>query len=212
MKACSRCGEVKLLSEFYHHKNHRDGHQSACKKCIKKQNCASKDSNAYLRHKQRLNSKYKNDDLFRTSRIAQAINWQKNNKTANKEIRRRRQRKERMTPKGKISRNISSSICISLKGKKNGSYWNKLTGFTVEQLVNHLEKQFRNGMSWNNYGSYWHIDHKIPIAAFNYETTDDIDFKRCWSLDNLQPLEASINVRKQDKVVRPFQPSLAISL
>lgn len=32
-KACTKCGQIKLLSEFAINKHHRDGRQSACKQC-----------------------------------------------------------------------------------------------------------------------------------------------------------------------------------
>lgn len=83
-------------------------------------------------------------------------------------------------------------------------------GYTLAQLMRHLEKQFTPEMSWSNYGSYWHVDHKIPIAAFNFSTPRDLDFQRCWALSNLQPLERITNIKKSDKVERPFQPSLLI--
>jgi hypothetical protein len=63
-------------------------------------------------------------------------------------------------------------------------------------------------MTWENYGD-WHIDHKIPVSAFNFSKASDIDFKRCWKLSNLQPLWAAQNVSKGNKLERPFQPSLA---
>ena len=51
-------------------------------------------------------------------------------------------------------------------------------------------------MSWDNYGE-WHIGHIIPKVFFKYKSTDDIEFKYCWSLDNLQPLWAKDNLRKK---------------
>jgi hypothetical protein len=66
-------------------------------------------------------------------------------------------------------------------------------------------------MSWENYGE-WQIDHIIPLAAFNYETPFDMDFQRAWSLSNLQPLWALENMSKGDKLSKPFQPSLALSI
>jgi len=84
-------------------------------------------------------------------------------------------------------------------------------GYTLEDLKFRLEKQFAENMTWNNYGKKgWEIDHKIPIAAFNFETPTDTDFKKCWALKNLQPLWSAENIRKQDKVDRPHQPSLLI--
>ena len=64
-------------------------------------------------------------------------------------------------------------------------------------------------MSWENMDE-WHIDHIIPKSAFNFETYKDMDFKRCWSLSNLQPLWAGENSRKHNHLEKAFQPSLRI--
>ena len=34
-----------------------------------------------------------------------------------------------------------------------------MAGFTLGALIQHLESQFYDGMSWDNYGE-WHIDHR----------------------------------------------------
>ena len=120
---------------------------------------------------------------------------------------------KRSTPRGKIECAVSRGIYGSLKDKKAGRSWEALVGYTVDDLMRHLEKKFLPGMSWENYGQYgWHIDHIIPRSAFNYETTDDIDFKKCWGLDNLQPLWGLDNISKGAKLSAPFQPSLALAI
>jgi len=65
-------------------------------------------------------------------------------------------------------------------------------------------------MTWDNYGK-WHIDHVIPTSVFNFEKPEDDDFKRCWSLQNLQPLWALDNIKKGNKLEKPFQPKLIFS-
>jgi len=88
-----------------------------------------------------------------------------------------------------------------------------LVGFSLEELKKHFEKQFKKGMSWELVMTgQIHIDHKIPIAAFNFETPEDIDFKRCWALKNLQPLFALENKSKKDSLYIPFQPSLLLQV
>jgi hypothetical protein len=87
-----------------------------------------------------------------------------------------------------------------------------LVGYTIDQLKDHLEKLFTKEMTWDNYGIFWEIDHKVPIAVYNFEQPEDIDFKLCWSLKNLQPLECSKNRSKGDSVGKPFQPSLCMSI
>lgn len=66
-------------------------------------------------------------------------------------------------------------------------------------------------MSWEKLPEI-HIDHKIPLAVFNFNTAEDCDFKRAWALENLQPLWAKDNLSKGAKLENPFQPSLLIAL
>ncbi len=118
--------------------------------------------------------------------------------------------KRRLTPQWKINNSISAAMRRSMKsGAKEGRHWETLVQYNTTQLREHLERLFKPGMTWDNYGE-WHIDHKIPISAFNFETPEDIDFKKCWALKNLQPMWASDNIRKFNKLTAPFQPSLLI--
>lgn len=117
-------------------------------------------------------------------------------------------RRSRQTPKGKIARRMQKVIGSMVVGGKGGISWSSLVGYDSETLKKHLEKKFRSGMTWENYGTAWHIDHKIPISAFNIHSYLDIDFMKCWSLKNLQPLWARENLLKSGKLEVPFQPSL----
>lgn len=135
--------------------------------------------------------------------------WAAKNPEKRKEIVRRCHQKRRETPDGKLNHSMSSLVWRALKKNKKGSPWELLVGFTLKQLKQHLEKLFVEGMTWENYGE-WHVDHKIPIAVFNFKTPTDLDFKRCWELNNLQPLWAAENLSKRDKIKQPFQPSLLL--
>lgn len=128
-----------------------------------------------------------------------------------REWRREFDRKVYATKDGRLNLRMACGINSSLKPRaKGGRKWESLVGYTLVQLKQHFEKQFTGQMTWENYGTYWWIDHKIPIKAFNFEKPEDIDFKKCWALKNLQPLEKIANIKKRDKVDRPYQPSLAI--
>jgi hypothetical protein len=81
---------------------------------------------------------------------------------------------------------------------KNGHYF-EILGYTPEELINHIEKQFKDGMTWDNYGDF-HIDHKIPISSFNIKEIGDSEFMKCWSLSNLQPMWGEENIRKSNKI------------
>jgi len=115
--------------------------------------------------------------------------------------------KKGSTPKGKLNRNMGKAISTALRGNKAGRHWELLVDFTLNQLKQHLKKHFQFGMTWANYGE-WHIDHTIPKSVFNYKTAEDIDFRECWNLKNLKPMWARDNIRKKNKLNKPFQPSL----
>lgn len=120
-------------------------------------------------------------------------------------------RNRRKRPDVRISMNVSSYLFKLLKNKKSGTHWEKFLDYDKDTLKNHLEKQFKPGMTWDNYGE-WHIDHKIPVRAFNFSSPTDIDFKRCWSLSNLQPLWARENFSKGGKIDTQFQPCLRLAV
>jgi hypothetical protein len=82
---------------------------------------------------------------------------------------------------------------------KYGHYF-EILQYSPEELSIHLENQFTEGMTWENYGE-WHVDHKLPITVFNFQEIGDNEFMRCWGLDNLQPMWADENIRKSNKIL-----------
>ena len=102
-------------------------------------------------------------------------------------------------PLFKLSQNISHGINRSLKDNKNGRHWENLVGYTQEDLRKHLEANFKEGMNWNNYGrGGWNVDHRIPIYLFNITSAKCKGFKKCWGLENLQPLWEKDNFKKHN--------------
>lgn len=98
-----------------------------------------------------------------------------------------------------IVRVIGSAIYYALKNNKHNLNWEQVVGYTLDDLIKHLESQFENGMSWDNYGD-WHIDHIKPVSSFNIKFIEDKELKECWSLQNLQPLWAGENIKKGAKI------------
>jgi len=110
-----------------------------------------------------------------------------------------------------LSIRMSSMIYHSLMENKAGNHWESLVGYTLIDLIKRLNKTMPQGFTWKDFLSgELHIDHKIPISAFNFDRPEHIDFKRCWALENLRLLPAKENLIKHNKLDRPFQPALRI--
>lgn len=95
-----------------------------------------------------------------------------------------------------MSRRIRYELNTLLKGKKT-KRTTEYVGCSIEELKSYLEKMFTTEMTWQNYGSVWHIDHKIPCNAWNFENT--FENHCCWNYRNLSPMLASENQSKNDK-------------
>lgn len=104
-------------------------------------------------------------------------------------------------PHNKISHAIGGQIYESIKEKKAGRRWEILLDYTLKDLIFHLENQFNDKMTWGNYGSYWSIDHITPRSWFNFKSVEDEEFKKCWNLNNLQPMTNKENWIKNNNFV-----------
>lgn len=160
--------------------------------------------------RRKYNEKYRTENKERLAQLRKLKQIENPEKV--KMINKASSRKRLSNPRERLSNSMRVGVHKSLSlGEKAGRKWESLVGYTSDQLKTHIEKQFLPGMTWSNYGK-WHIDHRIPISAFNFGTTEDIDFKQCWSLRNLRPLWALDNLRKFNKLEKPFQPSLAMAI
>ncbi len=79
----------------------------------------------------------------------------------------------------------------------------ELVGCDAPFLKRHLEKQFTKGMTWDNYGKFWHIDHIVPCSKFDLQRADEQ--RRCFHYSNLQPLPTKTNLSKGGSLERPTQ-------
>ena len=94
--------------------------------------------------------------------------------------------------------NIITSIGKSFrrKGYSKKSRTHQILGCTFEDFKEHLEKQFIEGMSWDNIGK-WHLDHIYPVSL----AKDEEELIRLNHYTNFQPLWASDNFKKGNKII-----------
>lgn len=99
------------------------------------------------------------------------------------------------SPEFRLRMTVSVGMNQSIKTGKGGKAWESLVGYTVEDLMRHLERQFSKGMTRANYGK-WHLDHVQPLASFQITGVDCPEFRAAWALTNLRPLWAAENLSK----------------
>lgn len=108
----------------------------------------------------------------------------------------------------RCEQNSSLKITASVRGKlsvalrRDRSYWSKsveaIVGCGFDDFINHIESQFSDGMSWENYGRRgWHIDHIRPCISF--DLSDESQFFECFNFKNCQPLWWRDNLKKRAK-------------
>jgi len=210
-RVCKKCGIKQKLEQFSILKGY---YRHTCRLCINK-----RQNELYKLNPERANKYSKKYFAKYTENNKEKLKikdekYRKNNPEKIRIARLKRYEKDKINPMFKINNSLRVSIWRSLKtngGSKNKRHWEDLIGFTVIELKNHLESLFTEGMNWERFlKGEIHIDHIIPISVFNFSSPKHLDFKRCWSLDNLQPMWAKDNLRKHNKLKETFQPNLSI--
>ncbi len=53
------------------------------------------------------------------------------------------------------------------------------------ELRTYISGLWQDGMNWENYGTYWVVDHIVPLRYF--DARDLKEMRLCWHHDNLRP-------------------------
>jgi len=219
-KVCSKCGIEKQICEFYKRNDTKNGYRSDCKICFNKKTLEYKLNNKENIKNRKKSYFQKNKQVL----LEKKQNWRKNNpeeykkQTKNywekvKEVQSQKKKiwietnrekynsywtnRKKNDPVFRLVTNMRSRIW-KYTGLMSITKTNKtfdIVGCTPEFLKEHLEKQFIDGMTWENQG-VWHIDHMIPLSSAK---TEEELYKLC-HYSNLQPLWAEDNLRKGNKV------------
>lgn len=100
----------------------------------------------------------------------------------------------------KIATKVRADLCHAIRGNFRKGVALSSLGCTILEVKRYLKKQFKNGMTWENWSrTGWHIDHIIPLSAF--DLTDKKQLHKALHYTNLQPLWAKDNWKKGFKVI-----------
>jgi hypothetical protein len=186
MKKCKKCKCEKEESEFYNHKNTKDGLQPSCKKCCKDyQKEYQAKSEKYKKYHKEYHKKYLLSSKYK-DRVREKIKFQRKFRYDNDAIFKLRQLL-RARLRCAINNNWKSGLAI------------KNLGCSIKELKEYLEKKFVDGMNWDNHGKIgngkvWNIDHIIPLTKF--DLSDSVQISKACNYTNLQPLWADENISK----------------
>lgn len=128
-------------------------------------------------------------------KLKQNREWRKNNPERVKELK----REWYSVPENRISMTLRTRLSRLLNSESKEVC--DLVGCSSKFLKQHIESQFKRGMRWENYGTFWHIDHIIPCAAYDF--SDRSQALECFNWQNLRPLKAVENMRKGRKITEP---------
>ena len=161
---------------------------------------------------------FSNDPDAKEKQLQQQKKWRKNNKKKLREYAKKwreenidharnyakkyEKDRKRKDPGYRVKLNMRGRFKDIMRSVKKGGTMriDELIGCTTKKLARHLELQFVEGMSWDNYGFYgWHVDHIKPCSSFDH--TDPEQVKQCWHYTNLQPLWWEDNLAKSDKII-----------
>ena len=179
MKICTKCLKEKDICDFTKSSIHKGGVSNVCKICNNERGCLYRKTHPESRKESVKKYKDTNRDTFKSNR--------------NKRLKIRRQTDLMFNLKERVRRRIRNFLTRNNISKNNKTF--DIVGCSPEFLKEHLEKQFLDGMSWDNRDE-WHIDHITPLSS----ATDEQEVFKLCHYTNLQPLWAEDNILKGDKL------------
>lgn len=181
IKACSKCGEEKEIIKK----------TTLCHSCVKERR---KEYDKRFADKNREKERIRGREYYKNNKEKHKIsveNWISKNKEHRLETERIRKKNDRKLRPHIHAWRDSLKSALDRLGRKKEGHTIDILGYSAIQLKEHIEKQFKIGMSWDNYGE-WEIDHIKEICTFD----KDIPLNIVNSLDNLQPLWRKDNLDK----------------
>lgn len=211
-KWCGKCQQSKPRSEFPRSRETTDGLSRRCKSCKRIDGKRYREKNPQKmarlvadwakRNPDRVKAKTRRfkDSAPPAYWAEKSAQWRLRNPDKAKQSRDDARRKARSTAQGLLNARMSNAIRSSLVAGKGGRSWINLVGYTIDELMSHIERQFVQGMDWQKFRSgQIHLDHIVPLSSFVFNSPSDEGFKRAWAITNLRPLWAAENMRKSAK-------------
>jgi hypothetical protein len=199
-KQCGMCEIIKPINNFRKYTDRVDAFSKTCKSClnendkIRKKNlrqkrletfmvkCEKCEEKKTLKNFAKLKKFYKKKiciSCYPKFLTEQKTEWCKKESQTNINYR--------------LKKSLASRLRTVLI--KNDSTMNYI-GCNIQYLREWFEYNFTDEMNWDNYGSFWSIDHIIPVCKFDL-TVEDQKLK-CWNWSNLMPVTVKFDSSKKE--------------
>lgn len=197
-KFCTKCNVFKILDDFSNDKASKDGKSQWCKSCKADSTKIWRIKNKDKEKKKKKEWKQNNKDMVNAANKR----WRIKNKDKKKEADQKYQNNRRkIDVKYRIKVNLRSRLYMALKNNAKRTKTLDLLGCSIEDFKKHLELQFDDKMSWDNYGfgnDKWNIDHIVPCSYFDFSNQKDQEL--CFSYINMRPMWQIDNFKKASKI------------
>lgn len=189
--------KLKKRANAYYQKNAEKVRLNVLKYASQhKESIKERQKTYYLRNKPKLNEqmrqyRWKN----RPKLLAAQMEYRRKNRAKLNDDQKRYYEKYPEAHLARLSRGRLNKILGGQKPK--GITVFQLFGCSLPTLRRHMEKQFKKGMTWENRGRVWHVDHIVPIAHFEDKVAAN-------HFSNLRPLFVKHNLQKGARVAGFF--------
>jgi hypothetical protein len=174
---CTKCFEYKPIYEFNKDSRKKHGTTASCKECNNKRRIELYGHEHSVKKAIRYN-KIKDTPEFKSKRKEWDSKYKQNN------------------PHVFFLRSlIYNTLKIRKTNRRSNGKYKIMVGYSHNELRDHLESLFSDGMTWENYGKEWGVDHIKPIAKFEIGESPAV----INALSNLRPLWKIDNLKKKDK-------------
>jgi len=124
-------------------------------------------------------------------RNAEYADWVKRNPEKARAKARRSYARRSKTLEFRIQCAIRNAVGHALRSGKKFTKSLETIGCTMEELVAFIERQFRDGMNWSNWGNLtarggWELDHRKAVGL--HDLSNRAEFLAAFHYSNLQPL------------------------
>jgi len=205
-KVCTKCKEEKTLDFF---PKSGKWYRNKCKKCTSDERCVerslkSEQNKLYQKEYRKKNKSVLSDKdkirkkLHKVEVAQRSKYYYENNKEQiikkNYEYEKKRKQEDLSY---KLLKNLRKRLRDCLYQKIDTEQTKDLIGCTQLHFKSWLNYQLDINMNWNNYGSYWVLDHVKPCASF--DLSNNVERLECFNWKNIRPLEKIKNSEKQSK-------------